>query len=156
MLRHALTDHEREGGNYVSVKVERVRHDGLHIPAVAFIPERPLAFGVVVHGYGGCKEEQFGLAWRLAECSVHAICIDLRGHGENEGRLDERVLEDVEETVDRFKQFGKVIAIGHSLGGRLCLLSHADCKIGVSPALPQSILASNATIHNADARSPCA
>jgi hypothetical protein len=37
--------------------------------------------------------------------------------------------------VDFCRRFGKVAAIGHSLGGRLALVSAADFKIGISPAI---------------------
>ena len=42
---------------------------------------------------------------------------------------------DVEAAVNYCRQFGKVIAIGHSMGGRLILTSNADFKIALAPAL---------------------
>lgn len=30
-------------------------------------PAAPKGAAVVIHGYGGCKEEQLGMAWRIAE-----------------------------------------------------------------------------------------
>ncbi len=50
----------------MTIRVERVKNRATYIPAFAFIPERPCAYTVVVHGYGGCKEEQFPLAGRTA------------------------------------------------------------------------------------------
>jgi pimeloyl-ACP methyl ester carboxylesterase len=66
----------------------------------------------------------------LAACAV-----DLRGHGENRLPLDENVSTDVEAAVNYCRRFGKVAAVGHSLGGRLALTSSADYAIGISPTL---------------------
>ena len=90
---------------------------------------------MVVHGYGGCKEEQLGLAWRVAQAGLVADCIDLRGHGENPLPFDVNVLDDVEAAIRNCRRFGKVVSVGHSLGGRLSLISSADFAIGVSPPL---------------------
>jgi pimeloyl-ACP methyl ester carboxylesterase len=96
---------------------------------------------VIAHGYGGCKEEQLGLAARVAECGLVACAIDLRGHGQNPRPLDSGVLEDIEAAVSRFRHHGKVVAIGHSLGGRLALISSADLAVGISPPLDPSYCA---------------
>ena len=42
---------------------------------------------------------------------------------------------DLETSISYFRQFGKVTAVGHSLGGRLSLISSADYAIGIAPAL---------------------
>ena len=112
-----------------------VRRDALAIPCVMLKPPTPSGAAVIVHGYGGSKEEQLGLAWRVAEMGITACAIDHRGHGENELPLDEGVLQDVEAAIAYCRRFGKVAAIGHSSGGRLCLISSADFAIGISPAL---------------------
>src|SRR5271157_6042721 len=105
------------------------------IPAIRISPENPVGAAVVVHGYGGCKEEQLGLAWRVAQSGLVADCIDLRGHGDNPRPFDATVLDDVEIAIRNCREFGKVVAIGHSLGGRLSLTSSADFAIGISPPL---------------------
>ena len=117
---------------------ESVRIGQAQVPAIIFEHHRPRAQAVVVHGYGGCKEEILGLAWRIAKEGFSVASIDLRGHGENKRSYDMEILDDVEDVVGQFKKSGKVVAIGHSLGGRLCLLSKADCKIAISPA-PQTV-----------------
>jgi dienelactone hydrolase len=93
---------------------------------------------VVVHGYGGCKEEQLGLAWRVAGSGLVTYSIDLRGHGQHTLELDEGVQDDVELAIGQARQSGKVVAIGHSLGGWLALMSGADFAIGISPPLDNS------------------
>ncbi len=105
------------------------------VPSVMIKPDKSRGAAVVVHGYGGCKEELLGLAWRVAETGITACAIDLRGHGEHALPFDEDVLADVQAAVEFCRAFGKVVAIGHSSGGRLSLISAADCAIGISPAL---------------------
>jgi alpha-beta hydrolase superfamily lysophospholipase len=65
-----------------------------------------------------------------------AVCvIDLRGHGEHMLPLDLNVVDDVEAAIEYCRSFGKVTAIGHSMGGRMALLSSADAVIALSPAV---------------------
>ena len=110
-------------------------NSGIHIPAIRITPPNPLGAVVMVHGYGGCKEEQLGLAWHVAQAGVVVDCIDLRGHGEHPLPFDENALQDIEIAIQHSREFGKVVSIGHSLGGRLSLASSADFMIGISPPL---------------------
>jgi len=119
----------------MNIKRQIIQADGLDIPCVTLTPPVSHGAAVIVHGYGGCKEEQLGLAWRVAEIGLTACVIDHRGHGENKLPLDENVLQDVEAAIKFCRSFGKVAAIGHSSGGRFCLISSADFAIGISPAL---------------------
>jgi acetyl esterase/lipase len=115
--------------------VERIeiKADGYDVPAIFLSPPGASSAAVIVHGYGGCKEEQLGLAFRIAERGIAVCAIDLRGHGEHPSPLDEKVMDDVSAATQHCRSYGKVIAIGHSLGGRLALLSDADFVIGISP-----------------------
>ncbi len=126
-----------ESGSIV-IKRMMVPGNGFIVPCVLLIPSKPVGAAVIVHGYGGCKEEQLGLAWRVAESGLVTCAIDLRGHGEHQLSLDEHIQQDVEAAVDYCRQYGKVAAIGHSLGGRLALLSDADHSIAISPAFGQT------------------
>jgi hypothetical protein len=108
---------------------------GFNLPSVVLTPSCARGAALVIHGYGGCKEEQLGLAWRVAEFGLMTYVIDLRGHGEHPLMLDGNVLQDAEVALRHCRPFGKTVAIGHSLGGRLALVSGADYAIGISPAL---------------------
>ncbi len=119
----------------MNIKRETIQADGFNIPCVLLTPRVSHGAAVIVHGYGGCKEEQLGLAWRIAEIGLTACAIDHRGHGQHPLPLDQGVLEDVETAIRYCRNFGKVAAIGHSSGGRLCLAGSADFVIGISPAL---------------------
>lgn len=90
---------------------------------------------IIIPGYGGNKEEQLGLAWRISNLGYNSYTVDLRGHGENTLPLSNKIQEDIEYLIDKIKNSSPIIVIGHSLGGRLALLSKADYRIGISPAL---------------------
>lgn len=109
--------------------------DVYHVPAILINPGHPRGAAIIVHGYGGNKEEQLGLGWRVAEAGLLACIIDLRGHGEHLLPLDVHVGSDVIAAIQHCQQYGKVTAIGHSLGGPLALISDADFHIAISPSL---------------------
>jgi len=119
----------------MEIKREIIEGNGFEVPCVTFKPSNSRGAVVLVHGYGGLKEETFGLALHIAEKGFTTGAIDLRGHGEHQFDLDGNILSDLETAISYFKRFGKVTAVGHSLGGRLSLISSADYAIGISPAL---------------------
>jgi pimeloyl-ACP methyl ester carboxylesterase len=108
------------------------------IPVILIEPATTVGAAVLLHGYGGCKEELLGLALRVSDLGLATILPDLRGHGESSRPLDVHVMDDVEATVADARRWGPVTTIGHSLGGRLALCSSAPMGIGISPALPSS------------------
>lgn len=123
------------------MKIERdtIYVNGINIPSVILTPSNSIGVAVITHGYGGCKEEQLGLAYRIAELGITTCVIDLRGHGENTNLFDGNILLDIEGVIKYCRNFGqKVVAIGHSLGGRLSLISSADYAVGISPALDRN------------------
>jgi len=110
--------------------------DGHAVPAYLVMPaERPIGGAAIAHGYGGSKEQMLGLAVRLAEAGLAALALDLRGHGEHPAPLDKDLLLDLEAGLAYLRRFGRVAALGHSLGGRLALHSSADLVVGSSPAV---------------------
>ena len=117
---------------------EIIDGNGFEVPCVTFKPSKSKGAVVLVHGYGGLKEEMFGMAMRIAEKGFTTGAIDLRGHGEHQLDLDKNIFLDLETAISHFKRFGKVTAAGHSLGGRLSLISSADYAIGISPALDKT------------------
>lgn len=113
--------------------------DGYGVPAYLFESPSVKGGAVVCHGYGGCKEEMLGLGAYLAEAGYAALCIDLRGHGENMAPLGAGVLDDLEAGLAYLRRYGRVAAVGQSLGGRLALMSSADIMVAISPAVVQEI-----------------
>ena len=122
-------------GTHMKIEPMVVEAGDLQVPAIKISPEDPVGAAVVIHGYGGCKEEQLGLAWRVAGAGLVTFAIDLRGHGQHPMALDHELQEDVEMVIRHARKYGRVVSIGHSLGGRLSLMSSADFAIGISPPL---------------------
>jgi hypothetical protein len=113
--------------------------DGCMVPAILIKPADPKGAAVVVHGYGGNKEEQLGLGWHVAETGLLACIIDLRGHGEHPIPLDRGAGADLKAAINFCRLYGKVVAIGHSFGGHLSLLSSADYCIAISPSVKRPL-----------------
>src|SRR6266540_7419751 len=110
---------------------------GAPIPAWQVSPDAaPAAGAVVFHSYGSNKESMLGLALALAEAGLVCTVPDLPGHGEHPEPFGPSVLGEVRATVEHARAHGSVLAIGHSMGGRLALLSGADAVVAISPALP--------------------
>ncbi len=126
--------------NKNSLEIEEllIEGEGCELPVLKLTPPESKGAVIVTHNYGGSKEEMLGLAFRIAKSGFTTGVIDLRGHGENSFKMDGQVLSDIETAVTYFKQFGKVTAVGHSLGGRLSLISGADHAIGISPAISKA------------------
>ena len=108
------------------------------IPAILISPAAPKGAALIIHGYGGNKEEQLGLGFRVADAGLGVCVMDLRGHGHHPLPLDTGVRDDIEAIIHYLRSFGTVIIIGHSVGGRLALLSSADYHIALSPPLRET------------------
>ncbi len=113
--------------------------DGKIVPAFKLEGGGEGAF-LLVHGYSSSKVEMVGIAYELAEAGYDCFCIDLRGHGENESELDEKVIMDVEGVLESLREdYEKVYAVGHSLGGLLALKSSADFVYAISPPIMKKV-----------------
>ena len=113
-----------------------ISEDGHRVPAYLLTPPRTIGGVALAHAYGGCKEQMLGLAARLADSGFAALCLDLRGHGEHPAPLDRGLILDLETGLAHLRGLGRTVAIGHSLGGRLALMSTADVTVAISPAIP--------------------
>ncbi len=115
--------------------------DGHAIPAFLLTPEVPNGAALVLHPYGSAKEHMLGMAEAIASHRVAVLIPDLCGHGENQMAIGPAMREEVEAGVRYLRRFGQVAAAGVSLGGRLALISSADCMVAVSPAVVVEISA---------------
>ncbi|MEW6572070.1 MAG: alpha/beta fold hydrolase [Bacillota bacterium] len=98
-------------------------------PAYVLEPEGSQKSAVVLHGYGGTKEEVLGLGLAAAAAG-YAVCVpDLPGHGAHPEMLTGG---SIRKFAAGLRSAGFAAAIGHSLGGLvamvlgtavLCLLS---------------------------------
>jgi alpha-beta hydrolase superfamily lysophospholipase len=116
---------------------------------------RPRGGVVILHGAGSCKENHHDFARAALASGLGAIAFDHRGHGESEGPMDGRVLEDVasmaellrRRMADRFGPGGaaeRVALRGSSLGGYLAILAapvaRARAAVAVCPASSEGLL----------------
>jgi alpha/beta hydrolase family protein len=109
--------------------------DGHVIPGFLLAPASPRGGAVLCHGYGGSKEQMLGIAVAVAENGIAALTIDLCGHGENMAPIGPAMRDEMEASVAYVRRFGRTAAIGHSLGGRLALMSSADVMVAMSPSV---------------------
>ena len=109
--------------------------DGHAIPGLLLVPDSPRGGAVVCHGYGGSKEQMLPIALAIAERGTAALAIDLCGHGENMAPIGPAMRDEVEAAVAFVRRFGRTAVIGHSLGGRLALMSSADVMVAMSPSV---------------------
>lgn len=133
----------------ITIEPVSIKNFNNSIPALVLRPEHPRGVAAVFHSYGGSKEEMLGLGYRVAENDLIVCIVDYRGHGQNKNPLSIDISEDVDSVISYCRGFGKVTAIGHSLGGRLALLSDADYKIGISPSLDKKYSENTRNILNA-------
>ncbi len=108
---------------------------GHAIPAFLFSPNSPHGGAVVCHGYGGSKEQMLGVAVSVAEKGTAALLIDLCGHGDNTSPIGPAMRDELESAIAFVRRFGRAAVIGHSLGGRLALMSSADVMVAMSPSV---------------------
>lgn len=112
---------------------------GLHgdLAYTRWLPERePWGGIVIIHGAGSCKENHHDMARAARGAGLAAVCFDLRGHGETQGTLDARMLDDVAAVATLVPR--PLILRGSSLGGYLSIAAaeraQADAVIAVCPA----------------------
>jgi len=109
---------------------------------------RPAGGVVVLHGADSCKENHHDFARAAIGAGLAAIAFDQRGHGESEGRLDDRVLGDVIAMAtllrERLRDPAAPIALrGSSMGGYLSLVcagpAAAAAVVAVCPASAEGL-----------------
>jgi alpha-beta hydrolase superfamily lysophospholipase len=103
---------------------------------------------VVLHGAGSCKENHHDFARAALGAGLAAIAFDQRGHGESEGPLDGRVLEDVGVIVALLRarigeEDAPVALRGSSMGGYLALVcagpAAAAAVVAICPASAEGL-----------------
>jgi pimeloyl-ACP methyl ester carboxylesterase len=107
-----------------------------------YAPQAPPAGGVViVHGADSRKENHADFARACAAGGLAALVFDARGHGESEGPLDGRAVEDVAVMAGVLRDRGGVEAVGlrgSSMGGYLALVAAraagAAAVVAICPA----------------------
>src|SRR5271157_3088418 len=109
--------------------------DGHNIPAYLLTPDSAYGGAALIPPYGSTKEHMLGIAAALGRVGIAALSIDLCGHGENRTAIGPVMCDEVESAVRSMRRFGRTAAVGISLGGRLALMSSADCMVAISPSV---------------------
>jgi len=108
-----------------------------------WLPDEPRGGIVILHGAGSCKESHHDFARAALPLGLAAICFDQRGHGESDGPMDDRVLDDVAAMAAHLRSSiggnGAPIALrGSSMGGYLAILAaqpaDAAAVVAICPA----------------------
>jgi alpha-beta hydrolase superfamily lysophospholipase len=98
---------------------------------------------VVIHGAQSCKENHHDMARVARDAGLVAVAFDLRGHGATGGRLDGRILADVEAIAALVPR--PLALRGSSLGGYLAIACAESCRadaiVAVCPASSSGLAA---------------
>jgi len=127
-----------------TVKVEPPAEIGVHegLAFALFLPAGdPAATVVVLHGANSCKESHFDFGRACRADGLAAICFDMRGHGDSDGPMDGRALDDVAAMAGLARDRTGVQAValrGSSMGGYLALVAAAPADaravVAICPA----------------------
>ena len=112
-----------------------------------WIPEAARGGIVIVHGAGSCKESHHDFARAALPLGLAAIAFDQRGHGESDGPMDGRALDDVVAIADHLRASiggGAPVALrGSSMGGCLALLAaplvEPQAVVAICPASTEGL-----------------
>ncbi len=114
--------------------------DGLHLVANVYTVSHAKATIILLHGIRSNKEQWYPTALWLNAQGYNAVALDLRAHGQSEGRyctFGYKEKKDVSALIHYLKQkgFAQPYGIwGHSLGGAIALQTMAyvpDIKFGI-------------------------
>jgi pimeloyl-ACP methyl ester carboxylesterase len=93
---------------------------------------------VVIHGAGSRKENHADFAAAAREAGMAVVALDLRGHGDSEGALDDRVLDDIAAVAGLLPDGVPLATRGSSMGGYLAILAAeplgARAVVAICPA----------------------
>jgi hypothetical protein len=113
-----------------------------------WMPPRPRGAIVVLHGADSAKESHHDYARAALPLGLATICFDARGHGDSEGFMDARAVDDVTAIAGRLRERLGDPAIplavrGSSMGGYLAILSAAPASaravVAICPAGAQAL-----------------
>jgi alpha-beta hydrolase superfamily lysophospholipase len=108
-----------------------------------WLPEAPTAGVVILHGAGSAKESHHDFARAAHALGLAAIAFDQRGHGDSDGPMGSRALEDIAAMAGLLRsKLGSAAAPialrGSSMGGYLAILAapqvSAAAIVAICPA----------------------
>jgi alpha-beta hydrolase superfamily lysophospholipase len=124
------------------------RQDGLAY--CLWLPKGPLRGGVVIlHGAGSCKENHHDFARVVLAARFAAVTFDQRGHGESDGPMDARAIDDVVAMASLLRSATgepelPIVMRGSSMGGYFAIVAAAGAGaravVAICPAPPESLV----------------
>ena len=125
-------------------------HDGVSYSLwLSRSPEPPPGGVITLHGAGSCKENHHDFARAATGAGLAAIAFDQRGHGDSQGPMDGRALDDVVAMAGLLRSrlggdSAPPIALrGSSMGGYLALVSAAAAEaaavVAICPASDEGL-----------------
>jgi len=130
-----------------------IRSGRLRLVGELYLPagDGPWPGLALCHGLASRKERHADFAAFAASRGFAALAYDARGHGESEGKLDGRPLEDVSAVLDYLAarpevDAGRLAVRGSSLGGNLAIHATAELPavracVAICPAPEELLLA---------------
>jgi alpha-beta hydrolase superfamily lysophospholipase len=99
---------------------------------------------VVLHGASSSKESHEDFARAARDAGMAVVVPDLRGHGESEGALDDRVLDDIAAVAALLPEGVPRALRGSSMGGYLAITAAervgARAVVAICPASSEGLL----------------
>jgi alpha-beta hydrolase superfamily lysophospholipase len=95
---------------------------------------------VILHGAGSCKESHYDFARAALPLGLAALTFDQRGHGESDGPMDGRALDDVAAMAALLRgaigdPAAPIALRGSSMGGYLAILAAGRVEAGAVVAI---------------------
>jgi alpha-beta hydrolase superfamily lysophospholipase len=109
----------------------------------------PLGGIVILHGAGSCKENHHDFARVVLAAGFAAVTFDQRGHGESDGPMDARAIDDVVGMASLLRSATEepelpIILRGSSMGGYFAIVAAAGAGahavVAICPAPPESVV----------------
>jgi uncharacterized protein len=103
---------------------------------------------VILHGAGSAKESHHDFARAAVALGLGAICFDQRGHGESDGPMDARMVDDVVTMAVHLRlaigvRRAPLALRGSSMGGYLAILAaepaEAQAVVAICPASAEGL-----------------
>lgn len=121
------------------------KHDGLAYSLWMPPPSKPSpsAGVLIIHGADSSKENHYDFARAVVALGLGAIALDLRGHGDSPGPMDDRVLDDIAVIASLLRTAvgdpdAPIALRGSSMGGYLAIVAaepvRASGVVAICPA----------------------
>lgn len=97
--------------------------------------EKPAGPALLIHGYGGKKEEMLPLAVEISSLGIGCYMVDLPGHGDNNSFFDPENVSKLVSELEHFIRQKKVsLGVGHSVGAKILGHLPFEKTILISPS----------------------